>query len=53
MIDLIINVLDPQGLYVFEDVLLQRVVECGCALTVILVVCMLWAIFKVLSAFIR
>lgn len=53
MIDLIIGVLDPQGLYVFDGILLQRVVECSCALTVVLIVCLLWAIFKVLSAFMR
>ena len=57
MIDLLINVLDPTLKY-FNDidvnsVLFQRLVECSSALTFILVVCVLWCIFKVFTAFFR
>lgn len=57
MIDLLINVLDPNLKYLssidVNSVIFQRLVETSSALSVVLVVLLLIGIFKVLTAFFR
>ena len=57
MIDLLIGVLDPNLKYLsnldVNSILFHRLVDISGALTVIFVLCVLCAIFKVLTAFFR